>query len=174
MNNWGNGGTESVPGFLENGRVNMPLNSSDDILVQFPVSFAASTNESASAIPPATYKPSVFYFRHQLGTSQTCERAKTVALIVANELEQLKLWSAEQGLLLEPGIAAAAALMRLAIKDATSHMQAVILGFFLCHELEQLKALVRAHGMIPPKWIVAPEEAEEKGWTEVGDEAVDF
>jgi len=36
----------------------------------------------------------------------------------------------------------------------------------VCHELEELKGWVREQGMIPPKWIVDPQEAEEKGWNE--------
>ena len=62
-----------------------------------------------------SYKPSVYYFRKALRESETRERAVTVGLIV-------------------------------------------------CHELEQLKGWIRERGMIPPKWIVDPLEAEEKGW----------
>ena len=61
------------------------------------------------------YKPSVFYYRRDLRSAQTVERAIAVGLVV-------------------------------------------------CHELEQLKAWVVEQGFVPPKWIVSPAEAKEKGW----------
>ncbi|WP_157837094.1 hypothetical protein [Geminisphaera colitermitum] len=42
------------------------------------------------------------------------------------------------------------------------------LGLAVVLELEQLKAWVREQGMIPPKWNVLREEAEEKGWPDQG------
>lgn len=121
---------------------------------------------------PAVYQPSVFYFRRELRRSDSRDRAITVALIVLDELARLREWSAEYGVL-PPGnlIEASAECLREAIKTSTSHGQAILLGLFLCHELEQLKTQVREVGLIPPKWIVLPEEAEEKGWDRA-DEAV--
>ena len=54
---------------------------------------------------------------------------------------------------------------RKALREAETRDRAVVVGLVVCHELEQLKAWVREQGMIPPKWIVDPHEAEEKGWT---------
>jgi hypothetical protein len=112
----------------------------------------------------STYQPSVFYFRKDLRESRSRDRAITVALVVCAELEQLRGWAGAQSVI--PGVDATAAVecLRAAIRQSSSHSQAILLGLFLCHELEQLKALVRNCGFIPPKWIVAPEEAHAKGW----------
>jgi hypothetical protein len=53
---------------------------------------------------------------------------------------------------------------RKALREANSRERAVAVGLIVCHELEQLKAWVREHGMIPPKWLVDPSEAKDKGW----------
>lgn len=112
-----------------------------------------------------SYKPSVFYFRKLLHESTSTERAITGALIAASELEHLKTWcGGEVQLLPAANFAAGATCLRDALRQSGSHAQAILLGLFVCHELEQLKAFVREAGLIPPKWIVAPEEAEEKGW----------
>lgn len=46
-----------------------------------------------------SYKPSVYYFRKSLREAETRERAVTVGLIVCHELEQLKAWVREQGMI---------------------------------------------------------------------------
>lgn len=48
---------------------------------------------------PASYKPSVYYFRKALRESRSRERAVVVGLIVCHELEQLKAWVRERGLI---------------------------------------------------------------------------
>jgi hypothetical protein len=122
-------------------------------------------NDTSPLGEQPTFKPSVFYFRRSLRESTSLERATTVALIVAAELEQLKLWTVEQNMLpADDSVGGAFELLKEALRKCESHGQAILLGLFLCHELEQLKALVRWHGLIPPKWIIAPEEAGDKGW----------
>ena len=71
-------------------------------------------------IPMPAYKPSAFYFRRALRTTANLEQVRGIGLAVVDELEQLKAW-------------------------------------------------VREQGLIPPKWHVLREEAEEKGW-EIGEE----
>lgn len=46
--------------------------------------------------------------------------------------------------------------------DDTEELRRI--GLTLVSELEELKAWVRDQGMIPPKWNVPVEEAQEKGW----------
>jgi hypothetical protein len=53
---------------------------------------------------------------------------------------------------------------RKALRESSSQEGAIVVGLVVCHELEQLKAWVREQGMIPPKWLVLGEEADEKGW----------
>jgi hypothetical protein len=83
-----------------------------------------------------TYKPSVFYFRKKLHEAKSRDRAITVALIVSAELEQLKLWSATQGIGLCDGVTASAECMREALRTSGSRSQVILLGLFLCHELD--------------------------------------
>lgn len=52
---------------------------------------------------------------------------------------------------------------RKALREADSIERAVVVGLIVCAELEQLKAWVRERGLIPPRWICCPEEAEDKG-----------
>lgn len=114
---------------------------------------------------PAIYRPSVFYFRRELHVARTRGRAITVALIVHDEFLELRQWAADRDVIaVGEQFGASAACLRAALESSTSLGQAILLGLFLCHELEMLKAQVREAGLIPPKWIVLPEEAEEKGW----------
>jgi hypothetical protein len=53
---------------------------------------------------------------------------------------------------------------RKALRESQSHERSIVVGLVICHELEQLKAWVREQGLIPPKWVVDPQEAQEKGW----------
>ncbi len=117
---------------------------------------------SASEFP--VYKPSVFYFRKALDESRTKQAAIDAALLVAAEFDQLRQWAIEQRVLPPMETGAAMACLSQAIREERAHGQVVVLGLYLCHELEQLKAAVRAVGLIPPKWILAPEEVESKGW----------
>ena len=110
------------------------------------------------------HKPSVFYFRRELREASTRERAMTVALILLSEYSQLRAWSGEQGIIPDCPYEPAAECMKAAIVDSASHAQAILLGLFLCHELEQAQNAVCEAGLMPPKWIVMPKEAEEKGW----------
>lgn len=56
---------------------------------------------------------------------------------------------------------------RRSLRHAASRDRAIEIGITVCGELERLRDWVRAQGMIPPKWIVDPDEAKDKGW-EVG------
>ncbi len=53
---------------------------------------------------------------------------------------------------------------RRAIRAAKTKAQAQAEGLAVCTELERLKEWVRDQGLMPPKWLVTVEEAEEKGW----------
>ena len=48
---------------------------------------------------PGEYKPSVFYYRKALRNSSYHERAVKVGLVVCHELELLKTWVCEQGMM---------------------------------------------------------------------------
>jgi hypothetical protein len=48
---------------------------------------------------PASYKPSVYYFRKALRESSSHERAIVVGLIVCHELEELKQWVRDHGMI---------------------------------------------------------------------------
>jgi hypothetical protein len=122
-----------------------------------------SDNTSRDAMNPPSempnYKPSVFYFRDDLRRTKTADEASRIALVVVNEYERLRNWACEQGLVHPSPIHVAAELLRIAI------------GMYVCHELEEMKRVVREAGLIPPKWEVSPHEASAKGWTvhETGD-----
>lgn len=49
--------------------------------------------------PSPSYKPAVFYFRRALRESTSHDRAIVVGLVVCHELEQLKAWVREQGMI---------------------------------------------------------------------------
>jgi len=53
---------------------------------------------------------------------------------------------------------------RSALRNATTRERAVEIGLVVCAEHERLRAWVRAQGLTPPKWVVDPREASEKGW----------
>ena len=53
---------------------------------------------------------------------------------------------------------------RRALRCSDSHQSAIEVGLVVCSELEMLKQWVRDQGMIPPKFVVHPSEAQEKGW----------
>lgn len=46
-----------------------------------------------------SYKPSAFYFRRALRTATTKERAIQIGLAVCTELEALKAWVRDQGMI---------------------------------------------------------------------------
>jgi hypothetical protein len=117
---------------------------------------------------PTTYQPSVFYFRRKLRNAPDRKGVIHEASIVCAELERLKEWSTEMGVLPAGDWTAAANLLRDALQVCGSRDQAVLLGLFLCHELEGLKAAVRDVGLIPPKWHVDEDELAEKGWADTG------
>ncbi|EIP96833.1 hypothetical protein OpiT1DRAFT_01258 [Opitutaceae bacterium TAV1] len=74
---------------------------------------------SDSVPPPLPYKPSAFYFRRRLRATDDPEKLRKLGMSLVSELEHLKAW-------------------------------------------------VREQGLIPPKWAVLREEAEEKGWLDQG------
>jgi len=110
-----------------------------------------------------SYKPSVFYFRRALRESANITVAQRLACDISREFEMLREWAGWYGVLPETDVHVSAEILREAIGKAASHGQAILLGLFLCHELEQLKANVHRAGLVPPKCIVARAEAEEKG-----------
>lgn len=56
---------------------------------------------------------------------------------------------------------------RSGLRAAKTKAQAVEIGLKAVTELEQLKAWVREHGMIPPKNHILEAESRAKGWTVV-------
>lgn len=117
--------------------------------------------------PPSefpVYKPSVWYFRDDLNRSPDRAFAINVALTIADEVDQLRTWMIGQGAFPPLDFRAAVGILRMFLAKSTSHGQAIMIGLYLCHELEQLKAHARACGMIPPKWNVSPSEAADKNW----------
>lgn len=75
--------------------------------------FLSMSDEFEIKMP--AYKPSAFYYRRALRGTKDPKKVREIGLAVVEELERLKAWVSDQGL-------------------------------------------------IPPKWQVMPEEAEEKGW----------
>lgn len=57
---------------------------------------------------------------------------------------------------------------RREIRRARSLQRAQAVGLAAVDELERLKAWVREHDMIPPKWRVLVEEVSDKGWEKAG------
>lgn len=56
-----------------------------------------STESDSSSMP--NYKPSCYYFRRELRKARTILRAQQVGLAAVDELERLKAWVREQGLI---------------------------------------------------------------------------
>ena len=52
---------------------------------------------------------------------------------------------------------------RKALRDAVTKDRAITIGLVVCAEHERLRAWVREQGMFPPKWVVDPQEAADKG-----------
>ena len=50
-------------------------------------------------MPEASYKPSAFYFRRELSEAKTITDAKRIGRRAILELEELKAWVREQGLI---------------------------------------------------------------------------
>jgi hypothetical protein len=50
-------------------------------------------------MPEASYKPSAFYFRRELSEAKTLTDAKRIGRRAILELEELKAWVREQGLI---------------------------------------------------------------------------
>jgi hypothetical protein len=55
---------------------------------------------------------------------------------------------------------------RRALRDAKTIKRARSVGLSAVDEYERLRAWVREQGLIPPKWRVLREEAEDKEWAE--------
>ena len=53
---------------------------------------------------------------------------------------------------------------RRALREAQTVERAVTVGLIACHELEQLRAWIASEGLVPPQWIVDPQEAWDNGW----------
>lgn len=53
---------------------------------------------------------------------------------------------------------------RRALREAATVERAVTVGLIACHELEQLREWVRSEGLVPPQWIIDPQEAWDNGW----------
>lgn len=130
-----------------------PFDPSDENLLPFP-----------EELP--TYKPASYYFRREIRQSRSLERAVTVGRIACDELEQLRLWAGEKGVFELPEPDVMVNYFKESLAGETSHTQAITTGLFICHALEQFKAFVRGCGLIPPRWIILEEEAEDKGWDE--------
>lgn len=54
--------------------------------------------------------------------------------------------------------------LRKALRESKTREEAVDIGMTAVLELEQLKAYMREHGLIPPKVHILDIEAEDKGW----------
>lgn len=52
-----------------------------------------------SVAPVASYKPSAFYFRRALRQANDIETVRELGLAIVNELEQLKQWVRDQGMI---------------------------------------------------------------------------
>lgn len=113
---------------------------------------------------PLTFKPSVYYFRNDLRKALTVTEAASVAVSVVNEFERLRSWASDQQVMPEAAVHLSAELLRVAIERAATIEAVIAIGMFACHELEELKRIIRDAGMIPPKWEVSPGEARDKGW----------
>lgn len=57
---------------------------------------------------------------------------------------------------------------RRRLRRSRTIKEAVKKGLELVRENERLREWVRQQGMIPPKWVVDPDEADEKGWSQAG------
>jgi hypothetical protein len=56
---------------------------------------------------------------------------------------------------------------REALRAAKTRAAALEVGLELVLELERHKAWIRDQGLIPPKWLITPNERAAKAWAEV-------
>lgn len=109
-----------------------------------------------------SWRPSIHYFRKAVRESYSRERAVTVALVTCDEHDHLWRWACEHEAIREHINSGVNNYLAPALRASSSHPQAILLGLLACFELERLWWRVWESGYIPPKWIVADEEAEVK------------
>lgn len=108
------------------------------------------------ADPVISYKPSAFYFRRAIRA--VSNRGEAVILIkdVLVEFDLLARWADAQGI--------ASTIQCPTGGDCKTLDDIKSVGLAAVTALEDLKAFVREHGAIPPKFRVLAEEARDKGW----------
>jgi hypothetical protein len=112
-------------------------------------------NAPSPAVAPLSYRPSAYYFRKELRAAKSVKVAGALVGTLRAELILLSEWIAEQGLK-----APSADSLRIAAPTRLVAMRE--LGLALCRELEAMKAWVREHGLIPPRFNATAAEAEDK------------
>lgn len=55
--------------------------------------------EASSSAKIFTYKPSAYYFRREIRKARRLQRAQAIGLAAVDELERLKAWVREQGMI---------------------------------------------------------------------------
>ncbi len=117
------------------------------------------------------FRPSVFYFRRSLRASRSWQRVMDIGLVVADEIDRLASWASEKGVTAIPGWTPTLRGLRTALAGSSDYVTALELGLLICVQFERLRHHVAHVGtLIPPTWMVDPDEATEKGWNVAGKE----
>lgn len=150
---------------IENSEVAESATSADDW------SFHQSHIEGDSNYPDSDclwFKPGVFYFRRAIRRDPL--KARAIGLdIIRRELKKLEEWAVEEHQIKLPaGSRAATAALEAALEAATSYRDAMNISLMVCAHLERTQSHITLVAcLIPQRWIADPDEAAEKGWTEV-------
>jgi hypothetical protein len=143
---------------IENPLVSASAPSADD----FTRDYTASRGGRDAEIP--WFKPGVFYFRRALRAADSRDRAVIVGKVVLHELEHLAQWAIARNADAPTGALGISAVT-FALERTHDIEVAISLGLKTCLELERLQAwILDTLGLIPPRWVGDPSEAEEKGW----------
>lgn len=102
-----------------------------------------------------SYRPSAFYYRATLRESRSRTEAIALTLSVVNELESLHAWARARGVRVAGNPSEDAAV---GLHQARTRAAVVVVGRAVILRLEELKAAIRADGLIPPRWFALPEE----------------
>lgn len=117
-------------------------------------------SDANSALPTlVSYRPSAFYFRRDLRAAKDRREVFLVVETLVAETAQIEEFGRRHG---------------IEFAERQPRPRRVLgleslrrIGLDMCRELEEVKARVRARGLIPPKCHIMGSEADEKGW-EVG------
>jgi hypothetical protein len=108
--------------------------------------------------PLLSYKPSTFYFRRALRASACRKALANIIASLTAEIELMRDFARGHGLIDRHDSDGT----MFELPNSPEEMRTA--GLRLCCELEEVKQVIRDHGLIPPKRHIMRSEAMDKGW----------